>query len=275
MNVKEKLDRAVASLRSLTNFKPRLLLVLGSGLGGFAERMEVVQTIDYADIEGFPVSGVSGHAGKLVLGYVGGVATAAMQGRVHYYEGNDMTDVVLPLRALRLLGAETIILTNAAGGINQEFNCGDLMLIRDHISSLVPSPLRGENLDCLGTRFPDMTAVYDKSLGEIALRSAKELGIVLREGVYLQAPGPQFETPAEIRTYRSWGADAVGMSTACEAIAARHAGYRICGISLISNAAAGMTGQALTHEEVKEAGDRAAAAFSSLIEALITKSEED
>ena len=274
MNVKEKLDRAVASLRSLTDFKPHLLLVLGSGLGGFAERMEVVQTIDYADIEGFPVSGVSGHAGKLVLGYVGGVATAAMQGRVHYYEGNDMTDVVLPLRALRLLGAETIILTNAAGGINQEFNCGDLMLIRDHISSLVPSPLRGENLDCLGTRFPDMTAVYDKSLGEIALRSAKELGIVLREGVYLQAPGPQFETPAEIRTYRSWGADAVGMSTACEAIAARHAGYRICGISLISNAAAGMTGQALTHEEVKEAGDRAAAAFSSLIEALITKSEE-
>ena len=275
MNVKEKLERAVASLRSLTDFKPRLLLVLGSGLGGFAERMEVVQTIDYADIDGFPVSGVSGHAGKLVLGYVGGVATAAMQGRVHYYEGNDMTDVVLPLRALRLLGAETIILTNAAGGINQEFNCGDLMLIRDHISSLGPSPLRGENLDCLGTRFPDMTAVYDKRLGEIALRSAKELGIVLREGVYLQAPGPQFETPAEIRTYRSWGADAVGMSTACEAIAARHAGYRICGISLISNAAAGMTGQALTHEEVKEAGDRAAAAFSSLIEALITKSEED
>ena len=275
MNVKEKLDRAVASLRSLTDFKPRLLLVLGSGLGGFAERMEVVQTIDYADIDGFPVSGVSGHAGKLVLGYVGGVATAAMQGRVHYYEGNDMTDVVLPLRALRLLGAETIILTNAAGGINQEFNCGDLMLIRDHISSLVPSPLRGENLDYLGTRFPDMTAVYDKRLGEIALSSAKELGIVLREGVYLQAPGPQFETPAEIRTYRSWGADAVGMSTACEAIAARHAGYRICGISLISNAAAGMTGQALTHEEVKEAGDRAAAAFSSLIEALITKSEED
>ena len=274
MNVKEKLDRAVASLRSLTDFKPRLLLVLGSGLGGFAERMEVVQTIDYADIDGFPVSGVSGHAGKLVLGYVGGVATAAMQGRVHYYEGNDMTDVVLPLRALRLLGAETIILTNAAGGINQEFNCGDLMLIRDHISSLVPSPLRGENLDCLGTRFPDMTAVYDKRLGEVALSSAKELGIVLREGVYLQAPGPQFETPAEIRTYRSWGADAVGMSTACEAIAARHAGYRICGISLISNAAAGMTGQALTHEEVKEAGDRAAAAFSSLIEALITKSEE-
>ena len=274
MNVKEKLERAVASLRSLTDFKPRLLLVLGSGLGGFAERMEVVQTIDYADIEGFPVSGVSGHAGKLVLGYVGGVATAAMQGRVHYYEGNDMTDVVLPLRALRLLGAETIILTNAAGGINQEFNCGDLMLIRDHISSLVPSPLRGENLDCLGTRFPDMTAVYDKRLGEVALSSAKELGIVLREGVYLQAPGPQFETPAEIRTYRSWGADAVGMSTACEAIAARHAGYRICGISLISNAAAGMTGQALTHEEVKEAGDRAAAAFSSLIEALITKSEE-
>ena len=274
MNVKEKLDRAVASLRSLTDFKPRILLVLGSGLGGFAERMEVVQTIDYADIDGFPVSSVSGHAGKLVLGYVGGVATAAMQGRVHYYEGNDMTDVVLPLRALRLLGAETIILTNAAGGINQGFNCGDLMLIRDHISSLVPSPLRGENIDSLGTRFPDMTSVYDKRLGEIALDAAKELGIVLREGVYLQAPGPQFETPSEIRTYRLWGADAVGMSTACEAIAARHAGYRICGISLIANAAAGMTGQELTHEEVKESADRAASVFSSLIETLISKSEE-
>ncbi len=275
MKVKEKLDRAFASLRSLTDFTPRVALVLGSGLGGFAERMEVVQSIDYRDIDGFPTSSVTGHAGKLVLGYVSGVAVAAMQGRVHYYEGNDMTDVVLPLRALRLLGAETLILTNAAGGINQSFACGDLMLIRDHISSLVPSPLVGENLDALGTRFPDMTSIYDKTLCEKALGIALSKGIALREGIYIQTSGPQYESPAEIKMYRSWGADAVGMSTACEAIPARHAGYRICGISLISNAAAGITGQPLTHEEVKENADRAAEAFATLVGTLIASLKED
>ncbi len=273
-NISKKLGAAAASLRSLTDFRPQAVLVLGSGLGGFAERMKVEQIIPYSEIEGFPTSTVSGHAGRLVLGCVGDVKVAAMQGRVHYYEGNDMTDVVLPLRALRLLGAEKLFLTNAAGGINETFSCGDLMLIRDHIASLVPSPLIGANLDSLGLRFPDMTKIYDTALCKTALDTAKRLGVTLREGVYIQTTGPQYETPAEIKMYRAWGADAVGMSTACEAIAARHAGYRICGISLISNAAAGMTGEPLTHEEVKAAADRAAADFTSLIEALIIGSAE-
>ncbi len=273
-NTAEKLDTAVASLRELTDFRPDAVLILGSGLGGFADRMAVEQIIPYGEIEGFPTSTVSGHAGRLVLGRVGNVKVAAMQGRVHYYEGNDMTDVVLPLRALRALGAKKIFLTNAAGGINEGFACGDLMLIRDHIASLVPSPLIGANLDSLGLRFPDMTKVYDPAMREVALNIAGRLGITLREGVYIQTSGPQYETPAEIKMYRAWGADAVGMSTACEAIAARHAGYRICGISLISNAAAGMTGEPLTHEEVKAAADRAAADFTALIEALIKETAE-
>ncbi len=273
-NINEKLNAAVASLKSLTDFRPEVVLILGSGLGGFADRMKVEQTISYNEIEGFPTSTVSGHAGRLVLGYVGNVKVAAMQGRVHYYEGNDMSDVVLPLRALRLLGAEKIFLTNAAGGINEGFSCGDLMLISDHIASLVPSPLRGANLDALGLRFPDMTKVYDPAICEAAVNIAKRLDITLRKGVYIQTTGPQYETPAEIKMYRAWGADAVGMSTACEAIAARHAGYRICGISLISNAAAGMTGEPLTHEEVKATADRAAAAFTALVEALIIESAE-
>ena len=270
MNAKEKLNKCYESIRSKTDFCPEVMLILGSGLGGFADRMDTAISIPYSEIDGFPVSGVSGHAGVLHFGYVGGVRVAAMQGRVHYYEGHDMSDVVLPLRVIRMLGAETLILTNAAGGINKNYRVGDFMLLRDHISSFVPSPLRGENIDELGTRFPDMTSVYDSNIRDIAKKHAQEKRITLREGVYLQTPGPQFETPAEIELYRALGADAVGMSTACEAIAARHAGYRICGISMISNAAAGMSGQPLSHEEVKAAADMASAKFAALIEAIIT-----
>lgn len=269
MDTKEKLNRCLGSIRLRTDFEPEVMLILGSGLGGFADRMEKEISIPYSDIECFPVSGVSGHAGVLHLGYLGGVRIAAMQGRVHYYEGHDMSDVVLPLRVIRMMGAKTLILTNAAGGINKNYRVGDFMLIRDHISSFVPSPLRGANIDSLGTRFPDMTAVYDKKLGDAAKKCAKEKWITLQEGVYLQTPGPQFETPAEIEMYRGFGADAVGMSTACEAVAARHAGYRVCGISMISNAAAGMSGQPLTHEEVKAAADKAAENFAALVEAII------
>ncbi len=253
----------------MTDFCPDVMLVLGSGLGGFAEKMKKEISINYSDIDGFPVSGVSGHAGVLHFGYIGDVKVAAMQGRVHYYEGHDMADVVLPLRVLRMMGAHTLILTNAAGGINKTYRVGDFMLLRDHIASFVPSPLRGANIDVLGVRFPDMTSVYDKELRETAKKCAAERNITLHEGVYLQTTGPQYETPAEIEMYRSFGADAVGMSTACEAIAARHAGYKICGISMISNAAAGMSGQPLTHEEVKAAADMAAANFAALVEALI------
>lgn len=269
MKPTEKLEMCYNSFRRQTDFVPKVALVLGSGLGGFAERVSVEQVINYDSIEGFPCSTVSGHAGRLVLGCVGEVPVAVMQGRVHYYEGNDMSDVVLPLRVLRLAGADKLILTNAAGGINRGFARGDLMLIRDHIASLVPSPLRGENIDRLGVRFPDMTHVYDEELCDTALKAASELGITLREGVYIQVPGPQYETPTEIKMYRSWGADAVGMSTACEAVAAVHAGYRVLGISLISNAAAGITGQPLTHEEVKEAADRAEKGFCNLVQSLV------
>ena len=272
MKMKEKIKRALESVRSITDFKPRVALVLGSGLGAFADtEMDVRVKIDYADIEGFPVSTVVGHSGKLIFGYVGDVPVAAMQGRVHYYEGNSTEDTVLPLRVLRLLGCEILFLTNAAGGINPNYPAGSFMLIRDHISCLVPSPLRGENLDELGLRFPDMSKVYDEELSSIIVQSAKEYGIFLGEGVYIQTTGPQYETPAEIRMYRAWGADAVGMSTACEAIAARHASYRVCGISLITNAAAGMSQEKLTHEEVKETADRAAKNFSLLVSAAIKK----
>lgn len=266
-----KIHTALESIRSQTDFVPEVALILGSGLGGFAEKMRVVKSIDYSSIKGFPVSTVSGHAGKLILGYVGKTAVAAMQGRVHYYEGNSMSDVVLPLRVLRLMGAETLVLTNAAGGINPSYRPGDFMLIRDHIASLVPSPLIGANLDELGVRFPDMTHVYDEGLCEKLIEIAKEEGITLHEGVYIQTTGPQYESPAEIKMFGRWGADAVGMSTACEAIAARHAGYRICGVSLISNAAAGITGAELTHQEVKETADRAAINFATLIENLLTE----
>ena len=180
-----------------------------------------------------------------------------------------MQDVVLPVRLMRLMGAETLVLTNAAGGINEGFDRGDLMVIRDHISSLVPSPLIGANIERLGVRFPDMTKVYDPQLSERIVNTAKDFGIPIREGVYIQTTGPQYESPAEIRAYRKMGADAVGMSTACEAIAARHCGYRICGISCISNLAAGMSGQPLTHEEVKETADRVGKDFARLLEALV------
>lgn len=269
MNCTEKLEQCYNSLKGMTDFKPDTVIVLGSGLGDFAKRIDVREVIDYSKIEGFPVSTVSGHAGKLIFGYIGKTKVAAMQGRVHYYEGNAMTDVVLPLRVLRKLGAEKLLLTNAAGGINLDFRAGDFMLITDHIASFVPSPLIGENIGSLGVRFPDMTEVYDKKLREKVKTAAKELGIDLKEGVYIQMTGPQYETPTEIKLYRTFGADAVGMSTACEAIAARHAGYRICGISFISNAAAGISGAPLTHEEVKEAADRAAESFADLVESFI------
>lgn len=264
-----KIRTALNSVRSQTDFIPEVALVLGSGLGDFVKKMQIVKSIDYSSIEGFPVSTVSGHAGKLIFGYVGKTAVAAMQGRVHYYEGNSMSDVVLPLRVLRLMGAQTLVLTNAAGGINPSYRPGDFMLIRDHISSLVPSPLIGENLDEFGVRFPDMTHIYDDELCEKLRRYAKKEGITLHEGVYIQTTGPQYESPAEIKMYSLWGADAVGMSTACEAIAARHAGYRICGVSLISNAAAGITGAELTHQEVKDTADKAAVNFAALIENLL------
>lgn len=266
----EKLMKCYECVQKKISFKPELALILGSGLGDYADTMEVVETLDYHDIEGFPVSTVPGHKGRFVFGYAGGVPIVAMQGRVHFYEGYKPQDVVLPVRLMKLMGAKVLFLTNAAGGINRSFNAGDLMLITDHISMSVPSPLIGENIEELGVRFPDMSEVYSRRLRKIIENAAVTAGVPLRKGVYIQTTGPQYETPSEIRAYERLGADAVGMSTAIEAIAARHAGMEICGISCISNLAAGISVNPLTHKEVQETADRVAPLFKKLVTQAIS-----
>lgn len=263
--VYEKLQNCYECVRKKTDFVPKAAIVLGSGLGDYAENIKVETEIPYSDIEGFPVSTVPGHAGKFIFGYIDEIPVVCMKGRVHYYEGYDVKDVVLPTRLMKLLGAEILFLTNAAGGVNTSFHAGDLMLITDHISLFAPNPLIGANIEELGVRFPDMSSVYDKKLQEIIRRKAKENDIYLQEGIYAQLTGPSFESPAEIRMMRTLGCDAVGMSTVVEAIAANHCGMRICGISCISNLAAGMTANPLTHEEVQEAADMAAPRFKKLV----------
>lgn len=269
--VYEKLQNCLKSVREKTDFVPEVALILGSGLGEYAEEIEVVTTIDYNDIKGFPVSTVAGHKGRFIFGYVNKVPVVIMQGRVHFYEGYPMTDVVLPTRLMGLLGAKTLLLTNACGGVNKEFHAGDFMLIRDHIATSVPSPLLGENIEELGPRFPDMSDVYRRELRGIIKEVAKEEGIELQEGVYLQLSGPAYESPAEVQMCRILGADAVGMSTACEALAANHMGMKVCGISCITNMACGITDQPLSHVEVQETADRVAPIFKKLITASITK----
>ena len=261
----EKLLKCYDSYKAKIDFTPKVALILGSGLGDYADDIRVVDTLDYHDIEGFPVSTVPGHKGRFIFGYVDDVPVVCMQGRVHYYEGYEMSDVVLPTRLMKMMGAEVLFLTNAAGGIQLGMHAGDFMLIKDQIASFVPSPLRGANIEELGVRFPDMSHVYDKDLQQIIRETAKDNGIYLQEGIYTQLTGPSFESPAEIRMLRALGCDAVGMSTVVEAIAANHMGMRICGISCISNLAAGMTDQPLNHEEVQEAADMAAPRFKKLV----------
>lgn len=265
----ERVEHCAAEVRKRTDFIPRTALVLGSGLGGFGELIQREAAVEYGQIEGFPVSTVPGHQGRFLFGTVGSEPVAVMQGRVHYYEGYPMEDVVLPLRVLHALGAERVILTNAAGGVGEHLEAGDLMLLTDHITSFVPSPLIGPNEDALGPRFPDMTEVYSSGLRAKAKRATEETGIPLKEGVYLQTTGPNYETPAEIRLYRALGADAVGMSTACEAMAARHMGMEVCGVSCITNLAAGLGGHPLSHEEVQAVADRVSGQFQKLIFRLL------
>jgi purine-nucleoside phosphorylase len=264
-----KLQSCVKSIREKTDFVPEIALILGSGLGDFAEQIEIVASVEYSEIEGFPVSTVAGHRGRFVFGYIGGKAVVAMQGRVHYYEGYSIGDVVMPTRIMGMLGAKKLILTNAAGGINYNYTPGDFMIITDHISNFVPSPLIGANVEELGVRFPDMSEVYSKRIRSLIRKAAVECGISIKEGVYVQLTGPNYETPAEIRMCRALGADAVGMSTACEAMAARHMGIEVCGISCITNMAAGMNREPLSHKEVQETADRVAAQFKALITRLI------
>lgn len=261
----EKLQKCYESVRAKTDFQPKVALVLGSGLGDYANDIRVVETLDYHDIEGFPVSTVPGHVGRFIFGYVGEVPVVCMQGRVHYYEGYPMSDVVLPTRLMKLMGAEVLFLTNAAGGVQLGMKPGSLMMLKGQIACLVPSPLIGPNLDELGVRFPDMSQIYDLELQKIVRKTAAALDIDLKEGVYMQFSGPQYESPQEVAMARTLGADAVGMSTACEAVAARHMGMRILGISCITNLAAGISAQPLCHEEVQEAADMVAPLFKKLV----------
>lgn len=259
----ERLHRAFESVKKQVSFKPEVALILGSGLGNFGETVKIVETLDYHDIEGFPVSTAPGHKGRFIFGYVDDVPLMIMQGRIHYYEGYSMEEVVMPIRLMKLMGVKLLFLTNASGGINLDYKAGDFMMLTDHIS-LVPSPLIGPNDDDLGPRFPDMSNIYKKELRDIIRRVAKEENILLHEGVYIQFTGPSYETPAEVRMSRIMGADAVGMSTACEAIAANHMGMDICGISCVTTMAAGI-GEPLTHEEVEASAARASADFERLV----------
>ena len=272
--VYERLEKCYECFKGKISFTPDIALVLGSGLGDYAESINIVDTLDYKEIEGFPVSTVLGHKGRFVFGYVGDVKVVIMQGRVHYYEGYKMEDVVLPIRLMKMMGAKILFLTNASGGVNFGFRAGDLMLISDQIC-MAPSPLIGENPDELGVRFPDMSNIYNKELRGIVRQTAKRLEIPLQEGVYIQLTGPNYESPAEIRMVRTLGADAVGMSTACEAIAANHCGMKVVGISCISNLACGMTDKPLTHAEVQETADRTAPLFKKLVtESIIALAEK-
>ncbi|MCH5352464.1 MAG: purine-nucleoside phosphorylase [Acutalibacter sp.] len=265
----ERINGCASFLEQKLKEKPKIAVVLGSGLGGFADSIENGISVEYRDIPGFPVSTVEGHRGRFVFGKIGEKPVAIMQGRVHFYEGYSMEDVVLPIRVLRALGAEKLVLTNAAGGIGNGLTPGDLMLLTDHIASFVPSPLLGPNESALGPRFPDMSEVYSNPLQEKARQAALETGVSLKNGVYLQVTGPSYETPAEVRLYKALGADAVGMSTAVEAVCARHMGMEVCGISCITNLAAGLSKAPLSHEEVQETADHVAAQFQKLLRRLL------
>lgn len=267
-----RLDAAADAVRRRRDARPRVGLVLGSGLGAFADGLKDRVAIPFEKIPNFPVSsGVVGHAGEVVLGDVGRTPVIVFSGRVHFYEGRPFTDVIFPARVMARLGVPAVILTNAAGGVRKSFKPGDLMLISDHINAFGSNPLIGPNEDALGPRFPDMSAVYDAELRRLTRAAARKLRVPLREGVYLGNSGPSYETPAEIRAYRRLGADAVGMSTIPEAIALRHAGVRVMGISTITNMAAGILPKPLVHEEVLETGRRVAKRFASLLAELVPR----
>ena len=270
-SIEKRIEQCYDAIQAKIPQQPKVALTLGSGLGGFAYDLEDKIIVPYREINAFPVSTVSGHRGQFVFGYVEDVPVIAMQGRIHLYEGYSMEDVVLPIRLMRHMGAEILFLTNAAGGLNTDFNPGDLMVITDQIGSFVPSPLIGRNPETIGTRFPDMSEIYDRDLRQLLQETAAENDISLREGVYVQFSGPNYETPAEVRMAKILGGDAVGMSTACEAIAGNHCGFRICGISCITNLASGLSGKPLSHEEVKQAGLDAGPRFRKLVRESIVK----
>lgn len=263
--VYEKLKKCTECVKKKVDFVPKAAIVLGSGLGDYADDILVKAEISYKEIEGFPVSTVPGHDGKFIFGYIGDVPVVCMKGRVHYYEGYPVEDVVLPIRLMGLLGAEVLFVTNASGGLGSSFQAGDLMMITDHIGCFVPNPLIGANIEELGTRFPDMSQVYDRQFCDIIRQTAQANGIDLKEGVYAQLSGPSYESPAEIKMLKAVGVDAVGMSTVVETIAACHMGMKVCGISCVCNLAAGISPTPLNHKEVQEAANKTAPLFKKLV----------
>ncbi|WP_394184191.1 purine-nucleoside phosphorylase [Metabacillus halosaccharovorans] len=270
MNI-EKIREAANYLKEKYNDTPSIGLILGSGLGVLADEIESPVKIPYNEIPNFPVSTVEGHAGQLVFGQLKGVKVVAMQGRFHFYEGYSLEKVTAPVRVMKELGVDTLIVTNAAGGINKTFEAGDLMLISDHINNMGTNPLIGPNDSEFGARFPDMSESYDRTLRELAKSVASELTIKLQEGVYVGNTGPSYETPAEVRALRIIGGDAVGMSTVPEVIVARHAGLKVLGISCISNMAAGILDQPLSHDEVIETTEKVRVNFLNLVKSIVEK----
>ena len=271
--VYDKLLKCYESVKQKIDFRPEVAIVLGSGLGDYANDIRVEAELDYHDIEGFPVSTVPGHAGKFIFGYVGEVPVVCMKGRVHYYEGYPISDVVLPTRLMKLMGAKVLFLTNASGGINPSFTAGDFMMLTDHVSLWAPNPLIGANIDELGVRFPDMTHVYDEDLQELIREAAKEQGINLKEGIYAQLTGPSFESPAEIRLLHKLDVDAVGMSTVPEVIAASHCHMNVLANSMITNIAAGVLDQPLSGDEVIEIGNLRSRDMQRLISEIVRNME--
>lgn len=267
--IQKKVNHCVEQVRRRVTELPRIGIVLGSGLGDLAEKMENPIYVPYAEIDGFPTSTAPGHVGRFVFGRFEGVPTVMMQGRIHLYEGYPVSDCVLPIRLMASLGIDTLILTNAAGAINKTYHVGDFCLLKDHISSFVPSPLLGENVSEWGVRFPDMSEVYDTQLREKMHRAAQKAGCTLHDGVYIQFTGPAYETPAEIRMASAMGADMAGMSTVIEAIAAHHMGVRLVGVSLATNLAAGVGAAKLSEEEVIEEGKKAATRFQAMIRGFV------
>ena len=268
----EQYEESAQAVRAhLNGFVPKVAMVLGSGLGFLGDQVENPIAIDYHDIPHFKASTAPGHKGRLVCGMLDGQRVAVMQGRMHHYEGYSYEEVSYAVRVLRLLGCDTLVVTNAAGCVRQDWHAGELMLITDQIKMFSPSPLRGENLPQFGPRFPDASHLYSPRLQQLARDAARELGLTLREGVYFYCYGPQYETPAEIRAARILGGDAVGMSTAPEAIAAAHCGYEILGVTLCANMAAGVLPQPLSGEEVNEMAEQSAPRFSALILGCLEK----
>jgi purine-nucleoside phosphorylase len=268
-NIYARAEHAARTVRARSTEEPRIAVVLGSGLGAFADEFEDSVAVPYEEIPGFMVSTAAGHAGRLVIGKVDQVSVMAMQGRVHFYEGYSLEEVTFPIRTFKLLGIRTVVLTNAAGGINVALNQGALMVISDHLNLMGVNPLRGPNEERFGPRFPDMSAVYSRQLQEMVVEEARAMGIEIRRGIYGALPGPSYETPAEIHLLRNLGADAVGMSTVPEAIVARHMGLEVLGISCITNMAAGISDEPINHEEVMATGDRVRDTFAQLLRRVV------